>query len=66
MARDAAAVRYAMRKSCEYKTDIVAEDEKESGIGAILNLGHTFGHAIEASTVRDTEVGCMVKQSWQR
>ncbi len=49
VARDATALRYAMRKSCEYKADVVAEDEKESGIRAILNLGHTFGHAIEAS-----------------
>lgn len=46
--RDAAALRYAMLKSCEFKADIVAEDERESGVRAILNLGHTFGHAIEA------------------
>jgi 3-dehydroquinate synthase len=38
-----------MRKSCECKADVVAADERESGIRAILNLGHTFGHAIEAS-----------------
>lgn len=49
MDRDSTALRYAMRKSCEYKAQVVAEDEKESGIRAILNLGHTFGHAIEAS-----------------
>jgi len=42
-------IRYAMRKSCECKAEIVSMDEKESGIRAILNLGHTFGHAIEAS-----------------
>lgn len=46
--RDPNALRYAMRKSCEYKADIVAQDEKEGGLRAILNLGHTFGHAIEA------------------
>lgn len=48
IARDAQALRYAMRKSCQYKADIVSEDERESGLRAILNLGHTFGHAIEA------------------
>lgn len=39
---------YAIKRSCECKAKVVAEDEKESGIRAILNLGHTFGHAIEA------------------
>ncbi|PCK09414.1 MAG: 3-dehydroquinate synthase [Alteromonadaceae bacterium] len=39
---------YAIEKSCQTKADIVAEDEREGGIRAILNLGHTFGHAIEA------------------
>lgn len=48
VARDAEALRYAMHKSCQYKADIVGEDERESGVRAILNLGHTFGHAIEA------------------
>lgn len=37
-----------IEKCCQCKADIVAEDEKESGIRALLNLGHTFGHAIEA------------------
>ncbi len=41
---------YAIRKSCEIKARIVAQDERESGIRAILNFGHTFGHAIEALT----------------
>lgn len=36
-------------RSCQNKADIVSQDEKESGIRAILNLGHTFGHAIESS-----------------
>jgi len=39
----------AILKSCQTKADIVAIDEKESGIRAILNLGHTFGHAIESA-----------------
>ncbi len=39
---------YAIEVSCNTKAKIVTEDEKESGIRAILNLGHTFGHAIEA------------------
>lgn len=47
--RDPDALHYAMRKSCQFKADIVAADERESGLRAILNLGHTFGHAIEAS-----------------
>ncbi|SDV51319.1 3-dehydroquinate synthase [Chitinasiproducens palmae] len=38
----------AVRRSCEVKARVVAEDERESGLRAILNLGHTFGHAIEA------------------
>lgn len=48
VARDASALRYAMRRSVEYKAAVVGEDERESGVRAILNLGHTFGHAIEA------------------
>lgn len=38
----------AIFRSCEIKAEVVAQDEKESGIRALLNLGHTFGHAIEA------------------
>ncbi len=45
--RDSAALAYAIRRSCEIKAEIVAEDEHESGVRALLNLGHTFGHAIE-------------------
>ena len=41
------ALMYAIERSCEAKAVIVAQDERESGIRAILNLGHTFGHAIE-------------------
>lgn len=42
------AMRYAIQRCCEIKAEIVAQDEQESGIRALLNLGHTFGHAIEA------------------
>jgi 3-dehydroquinate synthase len=46
--RDPAALAYAIRRSCEHKAEVVAADERESGQRALLNLGHTFGHAIEA------------------
>lgn len=45
--RDPEALAYAIQHSCEQKAEIVAEDEKEVGRRALLNLGHTFGHAIE-------------------
>jgi len=45
--RDPEALAYAIQHSCEQKALIVAEDEKEVGRRALLNLGHTFGHAIE-------------------
>ena len=48
--RDPEALSYAIEKSCRCKAEIVAEDEKESGVRALLNLGHTFGHAIETSS----------------
>ncbi|HSG02311.1 MAG TPA: 3-dehydroquinate synthase [Marinobacterium sp.] len=44
---DPAALTYAIFRSCEIKAQVVAQDEREGGIRAILNLGHTFGHAIE-------------------
>jgi 3-dehydroquinate synthase len=47
-ARDAAALSHAVRRSCEIKAEVVGADERESGVRAILNFGHTFGHAIEA------------------
>ncbi|MGJ0483692.1 MAG: 3-dehydroquinate synthase [Methylomicrobium sp.] len=46
-ARNKNALAYAIEHSCRNKADIVAEDETESGVRATLNLGHTFGHAIE-------------------
>ena len=48
MERDADALAYAIESSCRNKAEVVAADEKESGQRALLNLGHTFGHAIEA------------------
>lgn len=47
LARDPAILNEAIRRSCENKAQIVATDERESGVRALLNLGHTFGHAIE-------------------
>jgi 3-dehydroquinate synthase len=47
MTRDPEALTYAIARSCQDKADIVAADEKEQGQRALLNLGHTFGHAIE-------------------
>ena len=44
------ALQYAIKRSCEIKAYIVSQDETEQGVRAILNLGHTFGHAIEAYT----------------
>jgi len=48
MARDTAALQYAIARSCQNKAEVVAADERESGERALLNLGHTFGHAIES------------------
>jgi len=48
LARERAALEYAVQRSCELKAQVVAADERESGQRAILNFGHTFGHAIEA------------------
>ncbi len=47
LARDPEALAYAIHRSCRNKADVVVADERESGIRATLNLGHTFGHAIE-------------------
>lgn len=49
-ARDRQALTYAVQRSCELKAAIVAQDEREGGVRALLNFGHTFGHAIEAAT----------------
>jgi 3-dehydroquinate synthase len=47
LARNPEALAYAIERSCQKKAAVVAEDERESGNRALLNLGHTFGHAIE-------------------
>jgi len=47
-ANDRAAMAHAVQRSCEIKAGVVGQDERESGLRAILNFGHTFGHAIEA------------------
>lgn len=46
--RDTACLAHAVERSCEIKAGVVARDEREGGLRAILNFGHTFGHAIEA------------------
>ena len=50
LARDPDALAWAVARSVEIKAAIVARDEREGGVRALLNLGHTFGHAIEAET----------------
>ena len=50
VAREPQALRHAIRRSCEVKAEIVAEDEREDGVRALLNFGHTFAHAIESAT----------------
>jgi 3-dehydroquinate synthase len=52
--RDPEALAYAIERSCAIKAAVVALDERESNLRAILNFGHTFGHAIEAATQFDT------------
>jgi len=47
LARNPEKLAYAIQRCCQDKADIVAQDERESGVRALLNLGHTFGHAIE-------------------
>jgi 3-dehydroquinate synthase len=48
LARDVDALAEAIERSCRHKAEVVAADEREAGQRALLNLGHTFGHAIEA------------------
>ena len=48
LARDPAALAWAVQRSCQIKAEVVGQDEREGGLRAILNFGHTFGHAIEA------------------
>ncbi|MGF1642421.1 MAG: 3-dehydroquinate synthase [Thiotrichales bacterium] len=63
LARDPVALTYAIRRSCELKAEVVASDECEQGRRALLNLGHTFGHAIETGSgygnwLHGEAVGC--------
>jgi 3-dehydroquinate synthase len=48
LARERSVLAHAVRRSCELKAQVVAADERETGLRAILNFGHTFGHAFEA------------------
>jgi 3-dehydroquinate synthase len=48
IAQDPSALAHAVQRSCEIKAGVVGQDEREAGLRAILNFGHTFGHAIEA------------------
>ncbi|MBB3177314.1 3-dehydroquinate synthase [Variovorax sp. Sphag1AA] len=48
VARDPSALAHAVKRSCEIKAEVVGQDERETGLRAILNFGHTFGHAIES------------------
>jgi 3-dehydroquinate synthase len=50
LSRDADAIAHAVHESCRIKAQVVARDEREAGERAVLNFGHTFGHAIEAAT----------------
>jgi 3-dehydroquinate synthase len=63
LARDGAALSHAVKRSCELKAAVVAADERESGLRATLNFGHTFAHAIETgagygSWLHGEAVGC--------
>ncbi|WP_301116466.1 3-dehydroquinate synthase [Pusillimonas sp. (ex Stolz et al. 2005)] len=67
-ALDEAAIVHAIRRSCELKSYVVSRDERESGLRAILNFGHTFGHAIEAGLgfgqwLHGEAVGCGMIQA---
>jgi 3-dehydroquinate synthase len=62
------AITHAIKRSCELKARVVSQDERESGMRAILNLGHTFGHAIEAGLgfgewLHGEAVGCGMVQA---
>jgi 3-dehydroquinate synthase len=50
LASDPAALAHVVQRSCEIKAQIVGRDEREHGDRALLNLGHTFGHAVESAT----------------
>lgn len=65
---DLVAIAYAIKRSCETKAYVVSQDEREAGLRAILNFGHTFGHAIEAGLgygawLHGEAVGCGMIQA---
>lgn len=67
-ALEPAALAHAIKRSCELKAQVVGKDERESGLRAILNLGHTFGHAIESGLgygewLHGEAVGCGMVQA---
>ncbi len=67
-ALDPDALAYAIQRSCELKAYVVSQDEREAGLRAVLNLGHTFGHAIEAGMgygqwLHGEAVGCGMVQA---
>jgi 3-dehydroquinate synthase len=68
LARDTGALTHAIRRSCEIKAEVVGQDEKEGGLRAILNFGHTFGHAIESGLgygqwLHGEAVGCGMRMA---
>jgi 3-dehydroquinate synthase len=67
-ALEPAAITHAIRRSCELKAQVVSQDERESGLRALLNFGHTFGHAIESGLgygkwLHGEAVGCGMVQA---
>ena len=73
LARDPVATAYAIEQSCVNKAEVVALDEREVGVRATLNLGHTFGHAIATPTGTKVPSGlerlpsratCMSRSTW--
>jgi 3-dehydroquinate synthase len=70
LAREPQALAHAVRRSCEIKAQVVGQDEREAGLRAILNFGHTFGHAIEAGLgygkwLHGEAVGCGMAMALQ-
>ena len=68
LAREPIALTHAIRRSCEIKAEVVGQDEKEGGLRAILNFGHTFGHAIESGLgygqwLHGEAVGCGMRMA---
>jgi 3-dehydroquinate synthase len=68
LAREPGALTHAIRRSCEIKAEVVGQDEKEGGLRAILNFGHTFGHAIESGLgygqwLHGEAVGCGMRMA---